>query len=184
MNNQKKMILVASAIVFSAVLFFVSRQWIAPRYQYGIIDTTLIAEAYNQTAEFQEIYQKLDREFTDFGQALQEETAQQVEALEKEKENQKKGKSSTAQDQIEEEYGVKLRELYAEKQAEMENKQVELNKRLNQNLQTRIDEVVTKVAKKEGVSLIISDQVVYYGGKDLTGQVLTKLADNGEKGNE
>ncbi|NLW55533.1 MAG: OmpH family outer membrane protein [Firmicutes bacterium] len=188
MDKKKKLLLAVAALLLTALLLFAVWQWlVAPRYQagqIGYIDTTRLAEAYDETAEFQKLYQELEQEFNDFGQTLQEETAEQLEALETEEEKAKKGKNATVQSKIAEEYGAKRRELYAEQQKRMESKRAELNNRLNQNLRTRINEAAAKVAKQEGVSVILLDQVVYYGGKDLTAQVLTGLVGNGEGGND
>ncbi len=188
MDKKKKLFLAVAGFLGTALLLFAVWRWIiVPRSQagaIGYIDTNRLAEAYNETAEFQEFYRKLEQEFTQFGQALQEETAEQLKALEKEEENAKKGKSTAVQSQIAEEYGTKRRDLYAEQQTKLENKRAELNDRLNQNLRQRINEAAGKVGKREGVTLILLDQVVYYGGKDLTGQVLTALVGSGEKGND
>ena len=188
MDKKKKLLLAGAVLLGTALLLFAVWRWIlAPHFQtgaIGYIDPTRLAEAYNETAEFQARYQELEREFDEFGRALQEETAEQLKALEKEEAEAKRGKSATDQSKIAEEYGAKRREFYAEQQRKMENKQAELNNRLNQNLRTRISEAAAKVAKQEGVSAILLDQVVYYGGKDLTAQVLNGLVGSGGGGND
>ena len=87
-------------------------------------------------------------------------------------------------EKIEEEYGEKLRKLYQERQAETEKKQNEFYAQLDQAIFSKINEVTTKVAEQEGRPLVVVKKAVYYGGKDLTPQVLAMLKNSGEQGNE
>ena len=185
LKNKKTFIFIVLVFALTSVLVFVFlKRMTTPRYQYAYIDVQQLAQAYNQTEEFQELYQKINEEFNSFNHALQEEADRQVETIKKEKENRKKGKNASEQRKIEEEYGEKLRKLYQERQAETEKKQNEFYAQLDQAIFSKINEVTTKVAEQEGRPLVVVKKAVYYGGKDLTPQVLAMLKNSGEQGNE
>ncbi|HBT16575.1 MAG TPA: hypothetical protein DEB05_06420, partial [Firmicutes bacterium] len=74
MKNKKTFIFIVLALALTSVLVFVFlKRTTTPRYQYAYIDVQQLVQAYNQTEEFQELYQKINEEFNSFNHALQEE---------------------------------------------------------------------------------------------------------------
>src|SRR5690606_29296535 len=93
----------------------------------------------------------------------------------KEKEKEIIGKNDEEKTKIEKQYAERAEQEIAKIQNEIENKRRELLSRAQQKLEdTRrwLEELVEKVAKEEGVSLVLEKSAVFYGGKDLTEKVV------------
>jgi outer membrane protein len=184
-KNRKLVILIVLAVVLVSVSISIYlNKKATPHYQYAYLDTNKVVQTYNQSAEFQQLYQKAEKELNEFGHSLQEQINKEVSDLEKEKEKQKQGKSAAKQRALDEEYGKKLQKLYEEKQVELDNKKAEIYAQLDQNLLMKIKEATAKIAKKRGLPLVVDERAIYYGGIDLTEQVLTVLKNGGVQENE
>lgn len=184
-KNRKLIILIVLALFLILVSISIYlKQTATLQCQYAYINTNKLVQTYKQSVEFQQLYQKTEKEFQEFGRSLQEQTKKAVSALEKEKEKQKQGKSAAEKRLLDEEYEKKLQNLYGEKQVELNNKKTKLYARLEQNLLVKIKEATAKVAQEEEVPLVVEEGAIYYGGIDLTEQVLTVLKNGGVQGNE
>jgi outer membrane protein len=184
-KNRKLVILIVLALFLILVSISIYlKQTATLQCQYAYINTNKLVQTYKQSVEFQQLYQKTEKEFQEFGRSLQEQTKKAVSALEKEKEKQKQGKSAAEKRLLDEEYEKKLQNLYGEKQVELNNKKTKLYARLEQNLLVKIKEATAKVAQEEEVPLVVEEGAIYYGGIDLTEQVLTVLKNGGVQGNE
>lgn len=63
-------------------------------------------------------------------------------------------------------------QLYLQMQQEMSQKQEEIQK----GLQDKVDSAVSDVANTKSLSLVVDKRVVLYGGTDITEQVAKKLS--------
>ncbi len=142
----------------------------------GYIDLEYLQEVLPQFAEYQAFYNDMDMEFRSFAQYKEAELRNTISGLEKEKEREMTGKSDEEKAKIEKEYAERVEQEIAKAQKEIENKRRELLARTQQKLEdTRrwLEELVEKVAKEEGVSIVLEKSVVFFGGKDLTEKIIS-----------
>lgn len=185
MPKKKRIITVLCILVLAAVI--VVSGWLrltGPRYDYAYVDPQQLVAAFQQTAEFQRLRQTTENEYSRYVEQWQATTEEELAALKREKTQQQKGKSPAEQRRIEEEFGTELRNLYATKQTELEAKQASLNGQLEKAVQERLTQLTAQVARAEGIPHVLSGQVVYFGGLDLTERVLTNLKNSGEQEHE
>lgn len=106
----------------------------------------------DRVLNFSKRAQELQNELIDIGNKL--------EAQYQEKEEELSGEEGKDElDRIYEEY--------------MDNKQ-----RLERTLNQELSETIAEVSKEEKLGIVIYNEIVYYGGIDITDKVITKLDDN------
>jgi outer membrane protein len=124
----------------------------------GVIDNAKVLDQYTASQEAQKtIVQgrvKLQQVFADLNKQL-EDTIKNKDLTE----TQKLTKRKEAQDKLE----TEKKKLDTSIQA------------LRNNLETKIETAINDEAKAQGLSMVVSKSVTYYGGKDVTDQVLKRL---------
>lgn len=147
----------------------------------GYIDMQRLQQELPVFQELQELLQRKNEEFNSYGNYLQTQQRNEFAALEKEKAAALKGKSEAERKEIEAKYEEKALEIARNYQRKLEAE----NNRLSGEVQAKHDEIMAKIekilaeiAKKDGYAIILEKSVVYYGGEDLTEQVIAAFAKN------
>lgn len=147
----------------------------------GYIDMQRLQRELPVFQEFQELLQQKNEEFNSYGNYLQTQQRNEFAALEKEKAAEIKGKSEAERKAIEAKYEEKASEIVKNYQRKLEAE----NTRLSGEVQAKHDEILAEIekilgeiAKKGGYAVILEKSVVYYGGEDLTEQVIAAFTKN------
>lgn len=147
----------------------------------GYIDMQRLQQELPAFQELQELLQRKNEEFNSYGNYLQTQQRNEFAALEKEKAAELKGKSEAERKEIEAKYEEKASQIAKNYQRKLEAE----NSRLSGEVQAKHDEILAEIekilgeiAKKGGYAVILEKSVVYYGGEDLTEQVLAAFAKN------
>ena len=144
----------------------------------GYVDMQRIQQELPAFQELQDLLQRKNAEFNSFGSYLQTQQNNEFTALEKEKEAESKGKSEAERKAIDAKYQEKAVGIAKNYQSKLEAE----NNRLSAEIQGQHDEIMAtinktleSIAKKEGYAIILEKNVVYYGGEDVTEQVIEAL---------
>lgn len=144
----------------------------------GYLDMQRIQQELPAFQELQELLQRKNAEFNSYGNYLQMQQNNEFAALEKEKEVECEGKSEAERKEIEAKYQAKAMEISKSYQNKLETE----NNRLSAEVQGQHDEIMVAIertletiAKKAGYAIILEKSVVYYGGEDITEQVIEAL---------
>jgi outer membrane protein len=144
----------------------------------GYLDMQRIQQELPAFQELQDLIKRRNVEFNYFGNYLQTQQDNEFVALEKEKEAESKGKSEAERKEIEAKYQEKAMAISKDYQNKLETE----NNRLSAEIQGQHDEIMAAInrtleaiAKKEGYAIILEKSVVYYGGEDITEQVIEAL---------
>lgn len=90
--------------------------------------------------------------------------------------------------ELEEEYNQKKEELSAEKGEEELDKiyqeYLDNKERLENKLNQEINRVITEISREQDIDIVISSDQVYFGGVDITEEVIKRLDKGPEKGGE
>ncbi|MDI3547061.1 MAG: hypothetical protein PWR10_713 [Halanaerobiales bacterium] len=90
--------------------------------------------------------------------------------------------------ELEEEYNQKKEELPAEKGEEELDKiyqeYLDNKERLENKLNQEINRVITEISREQDIDIVISSDQVYFGGVDITEEVIKRLDKGPEKGGE
>lgn len=90
--------------------------------------------------------------------------------------------------ELEEEYNQKKEELPAEKGEEELDKiyyeYLDNKERLENQLNQEINRVITEISREQDIDIVISSDQVYFGGVDITEEVIKRLDKGSEKGGE
>lgn len=117
----------------------------------------------------------LMQEYNLFAQYIQTEHKNALKTLEDEKNKAKQGKSAEEQRNIDAKYEDMQRKKTEEIQKKVDQKKTEIGEKINENNQATINKVkkiIEQVAKADGISLVMEEKVVYFGGVNLTQKVL------------
>ena len=141
----------------------------------GYIDMQRLQQELPVFQELQEFLQQKNDEFNSYGIYLQTQQRNEFAALEKERATEIKGKSEAERKEIEAKYEEKAAEIAKNYQRKLEAE----NTRLSGEVQAKHDEILAEIekileeiAKKGGYAVILEKSVVYFGGTDLTEQVI------------
>lgn len=145
---------IASLLALSFALFSSVASFAAG--EIGTVESSKIMKDYKLAQEAQRKIMSLRDEFNAKMQTLSDEYEKEAKTLDE------KGKEKK-----QEEIRTKIEAEEARIKAVMNSIQKEV--------EDNIRSAITAVAKEEGVSAVVSSSVVYYGGKDLTDKVLSKL---------
>lgn len=90
--------------------------------------------------------------------------------------------------ELEEEYNQKKEELPAEKGEEELDKiyqeYLDNKERLENKLNQEINRVITEISREQDIDIVISSDQVYFGGVDITEEVIKRLDKGPKKGGE
>lgn len=144
----------------------------------GYVDMQRLQNELPLFQDLQELLQQKNAEFNSFGTYLQTQQNNEFSALEKQKEAELKGKSEAERKEIEAKYQEKALQIVRNYQQKLEAE----NARLSGEVQAKHDEIMEKIEKtleeiagKEGYAIILEKSVVFYGGVDITEQVIAAL---------
>ncbi|NLM37432.1 MAG: OmpH family outer membrane protein [Firmicutes bacterium] len=144
----------------------------------GYIDMQRLQNELPLFKDWQELLQQKNAEYNSFRTYLETQQNNELSALKKQQEAELKGKAEAERKEIEAKYQEQAISIIKKYQQKLEAE----NARLTSELQVKHEEIVAKIeatlegiAKKEGYAIILEKSVVYYGGEDLTEQVIAAL---------
>lgn len=113
--------------------------------------------------------------YNQFFQYKQSEFNNAAKDLDSQKAKELQGKSEADKKAIEAKYDDLKRKRFEETQKEIDAKKSEITGKINDNRQATMNKVrktIEQVAKAQGISLVLEEQVIYYGGVNLTSRVI------------
>ena len=144
----------------------------------GYIDMQRLQNELPLFQDLQELLQQKNAEFNTFGAYLQTQQNNEFSALEKQKEAELKGKSEAERKEIEAKYQDKALKIIRSYQQKLEEENARLSGEVqakHDEIMARIEKTLEEIARKEGYAIVLEKGVVYYGGVDLTEQVIAAL---------
>ncbi len=143
----------------------------------GIIDPDRIVSQYPDYVNLINLKKMYDQQLKDFNTYLASQFQSYAVELDRAKENELEGKSGSEKTAIESKYqdlkDKKQQELgrqYTAKQAELQDKLTEANKKADD----KIKAVVALVCQEKGLVFALNKTAVYFGGVDITDEVIAK----------
>ena len=166
---------VGMAVLVLALTGLVSAQ---TKTTIGYIEKQRLQEELPQYQELQELFESKQVEFNSFGAYIQTQLNNELSKLEKDKNNEVKGKSEAEVKAIEAKYQEKAEKTIPSYQQRLDEENDRLIGELRikeEEIDNKIRKVLGEIANKNGYAIILEKSVVYWGGVDLTDQVLTAL---------
>lgn len=120
-------------------------------------------------------YEGLMKEYNDFARYIQSEYSNSLKSLEDQKAKDVQGKSEADKKSIDAKYDDMKRKKTEEIQKKIDSKKTEIGSKINDNKQATLNKVkktIEQIAKAQGVSLVLEEQVIYFGGINLTNKVI------------
>lgn len=125
--------------------------------------------------ELQKNAEGLFREYNSYTQYIQSEYNNAMKRLEDEKKKAKEGKSAEEQKKIDEKYQDLQKKKHEEIQKKVDEKKNQIQEELtaaNETALKKVKQFIAEVAKNQGVSLVLEEKVLFFGGVDLTEKVI------------
>ncbi|MGI5871892.1 MAG: OmpH family outer membrane protein [Bacillota bacterium] len=125
--------------------------------------------------ELQKNAEGLFREYNSYTQYIQLEYNNAMKRLEDEKKKAKEGKSAEEQKKIDEKYQDLQKKKHEEIQKKVDEKKNQIQEELtaaNETALKKVKQFIAEVAKNQGVSLVLEEKVLFFGGVDLTEKVI------------
>ncbi|HHT48810.1 MAG TPA: OmpH family outer membrane protein [Firmicutes bacterium] len=147
----------------------------------GYVDMQRLQQELSAFQDFQELLQQKNEEFNSYGNYLQTQQKNEFAALEKEKAAAIKGKSEAERQEIEAKYQEKALAIAKEYQRKLEAENTRLSGEVqakHEEIMAEIESILEEIAKKGGYAVILEKSMVYYGGEDLTEQVIAAYSKN------
>ncbi|MGQ9778360.1 MAG: OmpH family outer membrane protein [Bacillota bacterium] len=150
----------------------------------GYIDLDQIHERFPDFARLQEIKAAYEKELNTFANYQRQSLATYLQELEKKQDEESAGKSETEKQEIVRKYEKMAQDKATEVQQLVQQKNRELQAKLDQEVakvEEKLRQVIEAVASQKGLNLVLVKSAVYYGGIDLTQEVIDKAAEKGKK---
>lgn len=180
-NTRSRMLKVLClGLILTAVLTAVTLTVSAAKdkSEVGFINLDRIQVEMSGFEELQEQARSKEIELNTFAQYVQAQFNNNRTRLEKERDQKKEGKSADQQVVIDQEYDELINKANTEKNQKIEAERVRLSAELQREADKLLEElrkIVEKVAAEEGVSVVLEEKLVYYGGIDLTDKVIAAM---------
>jgi len=171
-------VIVLSLVISAAFVLVNGTVWAAgPKGNVGYIDMELIQSSLQEFKDFQTMTKNKDAELNSFVQYIQTQFTNTRSSLEKERDEKKQGKGAEEQKKIDNEYNELLKQALEENQQKLEGERARLTAEIQREydkVMEKVQAVVEQVANEAGVSIVLEKRLVFYGGVDLTEQVLAE----------
>ncbi|MGE5530188.1 MAG: OmpH family outer membrane protein [Patescibacteria group bacterium] len=190
MSKKKLLLTIVTAIViFTAILAFVasgaSKSSANPMTaeSIGIVDTAQVYEKLNDYIRIKDLRKAYDGELNNYTTYQRQVLASYVTELEQKKQEEEKGKTDAEKQEINRKYETLARDKATEIQQLIQAKMKELQDKLSAEMakaDERLRQVIAAVGEDKGLQLVLaksfagSGAVVYYGGTDVTADVIAK----------
>jgi len=146
----------------------------------GYVDLQRLRNELPQFQDLQELLQQKNAEFNSYGAYLQTQQNNELRDLEKQKEAELKGKAEAERKEIEAKYQEQARKIIKSYQQKLEAENARLSGEVqakHDEIMAQIEQILAEIAKKEGYAIILEKSIVYYGGADLTDQVIAAMTE-------
>lgn len=175
-KNPLMSVIALSLVVIVSFVLVTGTVWAAGQKEnVGYIDMELIQSSLQEFKDFQTLTKNKDAELNSFVQYIQTQFTNTRSSLEKERDEKKKGKSAEEQETIDSEYNELLKQALEENQQKLEGERARLTAEIQREydkVMEKLQAVVEQAANEAGVSIVLEKRLVFYGGVDLTEQVL------------
>ncbi|NLW55532.1 MAG: OmpH family outer membrane protein [Firmicutes bacterium] len=178
MNKKMKKWLIPVVLMAVLALVLTSLASAQSKTTVGYIEKQRLQQELPQYQELQELFESKQAEFNTFGAYIQTQLNNELAKLEREKNAEVKGKSEAEVKTIEAKYQEKAEKTIQSYQQKLDEENERLIGELRikeEEIDRQIRKVLEERANKNGYSIVLEKSVVYYGGVDLTDQVITAL---------
>ena len=178
MNKKMKKMLIPVVVIAVLALALTGLVSAQTKTTIGYIDRQQLQKELPQYQELQEHFESKQAEFSSFGAYIQTQLNNELNKLEKEKNAEIKGKSEAEIKTIEAKYNERAEKTIQSYQQKLdaENERLTGELRLKEEeIDKQIRKVLEQIASKNGYAIILEKSVVYWGGVDLTDQVIAAL---------
>lgn len=184
MSERKNLLfaVVLVIIIFAVALAFVAHsETKAPQdvtaASIGYIDLNQLHEKFPDFARLQDLKTAYDTELNTFANYQRQTAATYLAELEKKKDEELAGKTDAEKQEIERKYDKMAQDKATEVNQAIQAKMRELQVKLDTELakaDDRLRQTITTVGSEKGLNLVVAKTAVYYGGTDVTNDVLAK----------
>jgi Skp family chaperone for outer membrane proteins len=143
----------------------------------GTIDLTQLHEKYPAFVDALALGKAYDAELNSFAAAQRQAMATYNAELETKKDGEEIGKTEAEQKTIDAKYEKLAQDMATQINTAIQNKKTELQNKLNAELQKADDKMratIAEVAAAKNLKLVLVKNAVYFGGVDVTSDVITK----------
>ncbi len=180
------MVLVPGVAILAIILFAGSFSWAAattkaPNSTIGYVNMDRIQKEHPDFISFAELVKDKEAEFNFFQSYLNKQLEGISRDLKNKIEQEKSGKSATEQSKIEQKYQDEFQKKTAELKNQLTQKNTEITSYVNQQKKVIMDKLtktIEEIAKDKNLTLVLDKSACYYGGIDITGDVLDKVKAN------
>lgn len=169
---------VIGLVVLTIVLMISGMSGAALTSSSGTVGFVSIDELQRTLPEFEDSRRDIEglmQTYTKFAQYIESEYKDSMKSLETQKAKELQGKSEADKKTIEAKYDDMMRKKKEEVQKQIDTKKTEIGTKINDNRQAtmaKVKKTIEQVAKAQGVSLVLEEQVIYFGGVNLTSKVI------------
>lgn len=150
----------------------------------GYIDLDQIHARFPDFVRLQEIKAAYEKELNTFANYQRQSLATYLQELEKKQDEESKGKSEAEKQEIARKYEKMAQEKATEVQQLVQQKNRELQTKLDQEVakaEEKLRQVIATVAAEKEICLVLVKSAIYYGGVDLTQDVINKATEEKSK---
>lgn len=150
----------------------------------GYIDLEQVHARFPEFTHLQEIKKAYENELNSFANYQRQSLATYLQELEKKKEEELTGKNEAQKQQIEVKYDEMAQAKATEINQSIQKKNRELQDKLDQELakaEEGLRRTIEAVGAEKGLNLVLVKSAIYYGGVDLTEDVIKKAMETSKK---
>ncbi|MCL6614887.1 MAG: OmpH family outer membrane protein [Firmicutes bacterium] len=150
----------------------------------GYIDLEQVYARFPEFTRLQEIRKAYENELNSFANYQRQSLATYLQELEKKKEEESAGKTEAQKQEIERKYDELDQKKATEIDQSIQQKNRELQDKLDRELakaEERLRQVIETVGAEKGLNLVLVKSAIYYGGVDLTDDVIKKAIETDKK---
>ncbi len=143
----------------------------------GYVDPAKLMEEMPVYVKFKEEYKDKSEELNQYSKTQAQQHSNAMKALQEKMEQEKKGKSTTQQEEITKKYNEEAQRKSEAVRNSVEKKKAELAKILDsrkKEIDEDVKKIIADVAKEKKLNVVIDKNITYYGGTDISKLVIDK----------
>jgi len=191
MSERKNLLfaVIIAVIIFAAALALVAHGENKPpeavtAETIGYIDFGQMQEKFPDFARLKDLKAAYETELNTFAQFQRQSLASYLEELERKKDDESAGKTEAEKAEIGRKYEKLAQDKATEINQSVQDKSRELQAKFNAELakaDERLRQTIVSVGTDKGLNLILAKSAVYFGGLDLTNDVINKATQAAKK---
>ncbi len=175
-------------VILTVVLLLGSLTWAATKTAktsnspVGYVDMERIQKEHPDFISFAELVKDKEAEFNFFKNYLNKQLEGLSKDLQKKVDQEKSGKSADEQAKIQQKYQEEFQKKSGELNNQLTQKNNEISGYLSQQRKVITDKlmnIIEEIAKEKDLSLVVDKSTRFYGGNDITDEVLKKVKASG-----